>query len=279
MNRSMITSSVTMGQLQSKIDTIGNNIANVNTIGYKGRDVQFSSLLYQQMDNLPGEANQIGRLTPDGIRMGYGAQVADTSLNLEQGSIKQTERPLDLALSVRDHFFQIETVNVDGEQTRTFTRDGAFYLQPDAGNPNVLNLVTKDGKFVAGSQGRIQIPAQYERITFGGNGEIQVQLQNGETVNAGRLELVQVLRPELLQSIGGNEWALPDLQELNLAEGDVLNPAAANEASVQQGALETSNVDLTSEMTELINVQRSFQMNARAFTLADQASGLVNSIR
>jgi flagellar basal-body rod protein FlgG len=279
MNRSMITSSVTMGQMQTKIDTIANNISNVNTTGYKGRDVQFSSLLSRQMDNLPGEANRGGRLTPDGIRLGSGAQAADTSLNLKPGTIKMTERALDLALSVQDHFFQIESTGENGEPTRIFTRDGAFYLQPNAENPNMLDLVTKDGHFVEGTGGRIQIPAQYEKITFRESGEITVTMGNGETLDAKNFRLAQILRPDLLQSVGDNEWALPDLAPLNVAEADVLEGVEANEASLQQGALEMSNVDLSSEMTELINVQRSYQLNARAFKTADQTAGLVNSIR
>ncbi|HEX7066392.1 MAG TPA: flagellar hook-basal body protein [Bacillales bacterium] len=278
MNPGMISASVTMGQLQKKINTIGHNLANLNTYGYKSREVQFSNLLFQQVDNLSGDDNENNgqRLTPDGIRSGYGARIGETNLDLERGSIQQTGRKLDVALLKPYQFFQIETA--DGED-RTYTRNGAFYLQPDSTNQGLLNLVNQDGDFVAGTNGRIQIPADYETISIDQSGRIEVTLESGEQLVSGRLAIVRVLKPQLLESVGGNQFALPDLQNLNLNEADVLDPAAADEVDVRQSALEASNVDLANEMTELLNAQRAYQFNARAISIADQSMQVINSIR
>ncbi|HET7522285.1 MAG TPA: flagellar hook-basal body protein [Bacillales bacterium] len=273
MNTGMIAASVTMGQLQKQLDTIGNNLSNLNTYGYKSREVQFSDLLFQQVNNLPHQDNQ--RLTPKGIRVGYGAKVGETNLNLKSGSIEQTGRSLDLALSKPYQFFQIETAG----GPPAYTRDGAFYLQPDATNPNRLNLVTKDGHFVVGKGGRIQIPSDYKSIAIDQSGQIEVTLRNGQRVATGQLALAHILRPQLLESIGKNELAFPNLQALNLNRTDVVRPVAANAADVKQGALESSNVDLIQEMTQLLNTQRAYDLNARAVTIADQSMNVVNSIR
>ncbi len=105
MNNAMIAASVTMGQLQRQLDTVSHNIANQNTSGYKSRGVQFSDLLYQQVNNQSKAAMEAGRLTPAGLRRGAGAKVSQTQLNLEQGPLQQTERELDFAITAENHFF------------------------------------------------------------------------------------------------------------------------------------------------------------------------------
>lgn len=279
MNTSMITASVSMGQLQKQIDTIGHNLANQDTNGYKGREVQFSSLLAQQVDNLPEGKDGEGRLTPDGIRVGYGARVGETNMNLKPGELKHTDRDLDLATAEPSHFFQVESTDDNGFRVRAFTRDGAFSLQPDAANPNVRNLVTNDGDFVLGTNGHIQIPAQFDHITVNNQGDISVNLPNGQTTNPGRLAMADIHRPQIMKSLGDNQITLPDLGKLNLDEQDILQDVNAGTASVKQGFLETSNVDPMQEMTQLTQAQRSYQLNARAISIADETMDLINRIR
>lgn len=279
MDPSMITAAVTMGQLQKKMDTIGNNLANMNTNGYKSRDMQFSDLLFQQVDNLSRANDRRERLTPEGIRVGYGARAGETNMNLERGTIRKTDRSLDVALNDPYQFFEIETAGDSGKPERTYTRDGAFYLQPDAANPNLLNLVTKDGDFVRGINGRIQIPADYKAITIDQQGVFGVTLADGRHIRSGRLALAHVLRPQLMKSIGDNQFAFPDFRTLNMNENDVLRPVAAGEASVEQGALEASNVDFASQMTELTDTQRAYQLGARTVSIADETMQVINSIR
>src|SRR5690625_1993965 len=126
MSRAMIQAAVTMNQLQQKLDVIGNNMANSQTTGYKSRQAEFSSLLSQQINNMSrdGGAN---RLTPDGVRVGSGARLGQVKNNLEMGSIKETDRALDVALYKKKHLFQIE-VTVYGVTDGIFTRDGTFYF-------------------------------------------------------------------------------------------------------------------------------------------------------
>jgi flagellar basal-body rod protein FlgG len=270
MNQSMISAAVTMGQLQQKLDTISNNMANSNTNGYKRRDAQFSDLLFQQIESQQVDAKEVGRSTPNGIRLGSGARVASTAVSLDSGTLQQTGRLLDMALNQPGMFFQIQTG--DGTQ---YTRDGAFYLSPSAGNPEMMELVTSDGNRVMGEDGPITVPADNQKISIGQNGQVSVTLNNGTVVDSGKLALVDIVRPQLMLAVGQNFQAPQGvplnqlLQQVNAGSGNF----------VQQGALESSNVDISKEMTEMIQTQRSYQFNARSLTMADQMMGLVNGLR
>ncbi|WP_078556077.1 flagellar hook-basal body protein [Bacillus alkalicellulosilyticus] len=277
MNLSMIAASNTMGQLQRKMDTISNNIANVNTVGYKRRESTFSDLLFQQVNNQIDPSKEVGRLTPHGIRVGSGAKIAQTAIRLEPGPVQQTERQLDLALTSKGSLFQIQ-VDVDGTPEVRYTRDGAFYLSPSATNPNLLNLVTANGDYVLGTAGPIMIPANFKNIMVNESGQVSVSMNNGAQVQAGQLAVVRAERPQMLEQVGENMFALPaNLAQLGLNQEDIIGPGG--QFSIMQGSLEMSNVDLGREMSELVMTQRSFEFNARSITMADQMSGLINSIR
>src|SRR5690625_991914 len=128
MSRAMIQAAVTMNQLQQKLDVIGNNLANSQTTGYKSRQSEFSSLLFQQINNLNHPQNSTLRLTPDGLRVGNGAKLGSVNVNNENGTIQQTDRDLDVALLQKNHYFQVEVTENNETETR-YTRDGSFYLQ------------------------------------------------------------------------------------------------------------------------------------------------------
>lgn len=279
MNRAMINASVTMGQIQRQIDTIANNIANVNTIGYKRREVTFSDLLFQQVNNQLVPSQEVGRLTPNGIRVGSGAKVAQTAVRMNQGNLQKTDRELDVAITQKDQFFQVQVYD-NGEMQVRYTKDGSFYFSPNPNNPNELYLVTGQGHFVLGQNGPIVIPANHQGITISENGLISITDENGNIQDVAQLELVRVHRPQMLEQIGENLFALPDnLVELGYVPADILNVIPPAEVSVRQGYIEMSNVDLSKELTDLINAQRSYQFNARSVTMADQMLGLINSIR
>lgn len=279
MNRAMINASVTMGQIQRQIDTIANNIANVNTIGYKRREVTFSDLLFQQVNNQLVPSQEVGRLTPNGIRVGSGAKVAQTAVRMNQGNLQKTDRELDVAITQKDQFFQVQVYD-NGEMQVRYTKDGSFYFSPNPNNPNELYLVTGQGHFVLGQNGPIVIPANHQGITISENGLISITDENGNIQDVAQLELVRVHRPQMLEQIGENLFVLPDnLVELGYVPADILNVIPPAEVSVRQGYIEMSNVDLSKELTDLINAQRSYQFNARSVTMADQMLGLINSIR
>lgn len=279
MNTSMINASVTMGQIQRQIDTISNNIANVNTIGYKRREATFSDLLFQQVNNQIVPSQEVGRLTPNGIRVGSGAKIAQTAIRMNQGALQHTERPLDIAITAKDQFFQVQ-VDENGEQVVRYTKDGSFYFSPNPNNPNELYLVTGQGHFVLGQNGPIIIPADHTEIQISENGLISVADPEGDIYDIDQLEMVRVDRPQMLEQAGENLFKLPEnLVDLGYVPADILNVIDPEEVSVRQGYVEGSNVDLGKEMTDLIVAQRSYQFNARSVTMADQMMGLVNSIR
>ncbi|MFC7392986.1 flagellar hook-basal body protein [Scopulibacillus cellulosilyticus] len=277
MDRSLMTSAVTMGQLQNKIDLISNNMANASTTGYKSQDAEFTDLLVQQINNLSGQ-DRNGRLTPGGIRVGSGAKLGNVDLNMTQGAMKQTGRALDLALEKPEQFFKIGVKNNQGGQTVMYTRNGAFYLQP--GQNNQMKLVTSDGNDVLGPNDQpIRVPADIRNIKIAKNGAIYGSHANGGRFQAGTIGVVDIKHPQLLQAKGESLYALPPLNGLGYTLNDVVNPVGQAGADIKQGTLEASNVDLSKEMTDLVNLERSYQMNARAISISDQMMGLVNSLR
>lgn len=270
MNRATIAASVTLGQLQQKLHTIANNLANANTTGFKRREATFNDLLVQRVNHLP-LTNETGRLTPEQIRVGHGAGIAATTLRTEQGAIRETDRMLDLALTEPGYYFQIET-----DEGIQYTRDGTFYVTP-SDTPGLLDLVASDGSPVLGVAGPLQIPSHYEDITITPNGVVTVLLPNQETMTTGQLELVHVHRPQLLEAVGANRFTAPDPQTTNIELANVLQ--VANAPVVKQRALEASNVNIGHEMTQLIEMQRHYQLNARSISIADEMMGLVNRLR
>ncbi|SES10755.1 flagellar basal-body rod protein FlgG [Gracilibacillus ureilyticus] len=273
MSRMAIQASVTMGQLQQKIDTIGNNIANLNTHGYKNREVNFSSLLSQQIN--AEEAND-QRLTPDGIRVGAGARLGHTNINLKQGSIQNTDRALDVALLDANQLFQISVVENGIEETR-YTRAGNFYLNPSEVEGQLM-LVTSDGNPVIGNNGPIMIAEGMEDLKINENGDIEVT-RNGVQQVEGQLSIVEAIRPRLLEATGSNNFRLSAETLANYNEDEIFAAVAQQDVQVKGGALETSNVDLSEQMTELIQTQRAYQFNAQSISMHDQMRGLINQLR
>lgn len=282
MQRQMMATAVTLGQIQQQLATVADNIANVSTTGFKSRDAKFSDLLFQQIRNMNPEddqTDQTNRLTPDGIRAGSGMKVGDTQLDLSLGQIEQTGNPLDIAL-VNDHqFFMIGMTGANGQMVPAFTRAGAFNAQPDPQNPNRLRLLTKNGDSVLDQNAQpIYLPAGYQELQISSTGVITAVMPNGTRVAAGRLGRVSVSRAQLLENQGSGLFTLPDLGRLGIGLNQVLQPVAAGDNSVAQGKLEGSNVDLTKEMADLINLQHNYQLNARSITTGDQMAGLVNGL-
>ncbi|MTT32143.1 flagellar hook-basal body complex protein [Terrilactibacillus sp. BCM23-1] len=279
MQRSMITSSVTMGQIQKQLDMIGNNLANASTTGYKSKNATFTELLEQQMDNINPKEDKAPRLTPDGIRSGTGAKIDDIKTNMTQGGIQSTDRDLDLALTSPDQMFEIGVSNGTGGRVTQYTRDGAFYLSTNDQNPSQVNFVTRNGQAILDSNGNpISLPSGSKSIEVSSNGEVTAIMPNDTRQTVGQIGIVTVNRPELLESRGDNLYGLPNMQALGLTAADVLTQTPLADRAVKSHALENSNVDMTKEMTDLVTLERSYQFNARALTMSDQMSGLVNNL-
>ncbi|MFT8930662.1 MAG: flagellar hook-basal body protein [Sporolactobacillus sp.] len=271
--RQMMSTAVTLSQIQQQLATVANNIANVGTTGYKSRNATFSDLLVQSINNItPGEdaIDKANRLTPDGIRVGSGAKVGDTQLDTSEGTLEETGDPLDMALTNDQQYF---TVRLNG--ATAYTRAGDFNTEPDG--TGQLRLLTKNGQAVLGADGQpIDLPSGYKSLAISSNGSITATMPNGAEVAAGRLGIVQISRPQLLQSQGNALYTLPNLANLGVGLNQVAQ--LATNGSVVQGKLEGSNVNLTDEMTNLIDLERNYQMNAQSITMSDQMSGLINGL-
>jgi flagellar basal-body rod protein FlgG len=280
MNRTMITATNTMNQLQKQMDMIGNNLANSDTNGYKRKEATFSELLVQQFNNQRNVEAEIGRLTPNGVRQGVGAKLGQAQMILTQGSLKNTDRELDFALTNSKQFFKVLVQDGENNDVR-YTRDGAFYISP-TGNGEAL-LVNGSGHPVLDENDNfITFPENVERFKLEGNGEVTVRDRNG-TETTFDLGIVQLEKPQFMEQFGGNLIGLPaNMQNLGVNEDEIITNiqgAARNGISLSQRMLEASNVDIGKEMTDMLNVQRSYQFQGKSISMADQMMGLVNGIR
>ena len=276
MIRTMNTAANTLGQLQVQLDTISNNISNSNTVGYKTKQANFQELLYQQFNN--DQQDPTVRQSPVGIRYGVGAHVSQIQSNENQGSLQITGRNLDFAFTQPNQYFNVAMQ--DG--STAYTRQGNFYMSPQGDGTNLL--VTGDGYPVLSANGTsITFPEGVSEFTMSEAGTLNVGYSDGQVIQFD-LAVTEITKPQVMEHLDNGAYiSLPNnLQELGYAEGDVLTELQGlnrNEVSMQIGTLESSNVDLSKEMTDLIAAQRSYQFNSRAITIADQMLGLINGIR
>jgi len=275
----MISAAVSMGAMQRKLDVLADNIANVNTDGYKKKNVAFEDILTNIQPQLK-DFEQPGRRTPLGYTQGYGTRISAQTLDLSQGPLKETGVNTDVAIE-GNALFEVRT-GLTLDSSRAFTRQGDFQLSPTASGDSIL--LTNTGYPVVADDGGtdtfITVPAGY-RLAIGADGSVTATNADGsDTVNLGTLKLAQVTKPELLQAVADNLYGVPQ----NLNVGDVVqtiaaSPGTAGGAAVRQGYLEQSNVDLTSEISDLINVQRAYQLNSRALSSADQMMQMATNLR
>lgn len=278
MNRTMITATNTMSQLQRKMDVIGTNISNLETNGYKRKESYFNELLYQHVDNQPKHDKEKGRLTPIGLNQGSGARIGIMKLALNQGTLKSTGRELDIAMTREDLFLKVD---VDGETQ--YTRDGSLYVSPTVEGGNVFQLVTADGHRVLDqSNNPIVIDGSIDQLGFSEQGNLNVKMTDGD-VQTFELGLIAVTNPQYLEHKGGNFVGIASpLSGAQVEAADIFTEVTGNlreGISLKQGHLEASNVDVSKEMTDLINVQRQYQFQARSVSMADQMMGLINGVR
>lgn len=284
MIRTMITATNTLTSLQQKMDVTSNNIANSNTHGYKAQVTTFEELLYQQFNN--DVLDRTERETPVGIRYGVGAGIAQLQLVTKQGTLQNTNRPLDFAFTTENQYFNVLMEDGEGDYNTVYTRQGDFYLSPTA--EGEVMLVNTDGNPLADTNGEpIVLPDNPESFSILDGGVLSVQYpaeRDGTipTIDV-QIGVTQVYKPQLLEHISATYFDLPtNFDELGYNEEDILvqlEGQARGAISLQNNALEASNVDISKEMTDLIATQRAYQFNSRAVTMADQMLGLINSAR
>ena len=281
MNRMMITSTNTLGQLQKKLDTVSNNISNSSTTGYKRKETYFSDMLVQEFNNQERTEKEKGRVTPNGIRVGVGARISQSQVNLTQGILQKTDRDLDVALTNDNLFFTIRSIDGNSNELR-YTRDGAFYLSPANDGSEQMRLVTSNGSAILDENNQeIRINGTPSEIKFTDKGQLNIATEEGtQSFNMG---IVSVKKPQFLELRSNNTFALPrNMAQLNVTENDIytqLTGATREQIAMVQGNLEQSNVDVSTEMTDMMQIQRQYQFQSRTVSMADQMMGLVNGIR
>ncbi len=259
MNLSLYSAATGMEAQQLNLNTIANNLANVNTPGFKRSTIGFQDLLYQKPRNA-GAENGGGNLLPTGIEVGNGSRVASTSKIFTQGQLTNTGERLDLALQ-GDGFFEVQ--RPDG--TTAYTRDGTFRLN-SAGT-----VVTGEGLPVLG--GFPPVPPGTTGINIAENGEATYQGADGSQTF--RITLARFANPAGLQSLGGNLYAATDASGV----AEVGQPGEAGFASVMQGYIETSNVNIVEEMVALIVAQRAYEVNSKSIQTSDEMLQNINQLK
>jgi flagellar basal-body rod protein FlgG len=257
--RALAIAATGMDAQQTNLEVIANNIANINTTGYKRSRAEFSDLLYQT-ERAKGIANRPNQATvPEGANIGLGVQTAAVRNLHIQGELTQTENDLDMAI-VGKGWFQIQMP--DG--TTEYTRAGSL-------NKNdVGQLVTVDGNLITPN---ITIPTDATNLTVSQTGEIAATIGTATTPTVlGQLQLANFVNEAGLQAVGSN------LFQQTSASGDAVvnTPNQDGFGYIKQGYLESSNVDPVKEITDLITAQRAYEMNSKVITTADDMEQIVS---
>ncbi len=275
----MINSLVGMQAFQQKIDTIANNLANINTTGYKSREVFFQDILSSRM-NQPEDFLLDGRKTPIGLDKVAGSRVSQTFTSFQQGQQLETGVATDMMLKGADTFFTISPREEDPSEitNHQYTRDGHFQLDANR------YLVTDIGDFVLNTDNEpISVP---EGAVFNVDpqGRIMISYSNEETEELTAIKVTRINTPQALMDAGNNKYLIPEVllqSELPVIDEEfsLVNPQYATSYSVIQGSLEGANIDLVNEMTQLTEAQRAYQFHSRSISIADQMMSMANSLR
>lgn len=247
---------------QTNVDVISNNIANMTTSGFKRQRVDFKDLIYQNIDRPGAPSSDVGTVLPSGVQLGLGVRVGSVYRVHEQGPLQMTENPLDLALT-GDGFFQVELP--DGETA--YTRSGSFQINQDG------ELVTTQGFRL---EPGIVVPDDAISIEVNESGEVLAHLPGQVNMaNLGQIQLATFVNPAGLEAIGDNLMVETEAS----GNANVGNPGEENFAKVRQGALESSNVNVVEEITQLITAQRAYEMNSSVITSSDEMMQTVTQMR
>lgn len=256
-----------LSALNTALDVTANNLANVNTPGFKSSRVNFQDLLYIEKAQ-PGAINQNGDQRPIGLYVGLGVRVSGTQLDFTQGAPQATGRPLDVTINGQG-FFRVRVEDSLGPNGFAYTRAGNFALN------SVGELV------LANDQGRrlepaIQIPENAETVTIAADGRVLVSIPGqAEPEEVGLMELSTFINSAGLKQVGEN------LYVETAASGTAIsgNPATDGRGSLQSAFLESSNVDPTRELIDLIRTQRAFEMNSQSIRAADESLRSIAQLR
>jgi flagellar basal-body rod protein FlgG len=247
---------------QTNVEVISNNIANMTTTGFKRQRAEFQDLIYQNLRRVGSNSSDSGSIVPSGAQIGLGVKTAAIYRINEQGNLQQTSNALDLAIQGNGYF----QVTLPTGAT-AYTRDGTFGLAPDG------TIVTADGYVV---QPGIQVPTNATSVTINTSGQVQATI-SGQTApqTLGQLQLAAFPNDAGLQAQGGNLFVQTSASGAPVAG----TPASPGFGSVMQGFIETSNVNVVTEITNLITAQRAYEMNSKVITTSDQMLSTLSNLR
>ena len=247
---------------QLNVDVISNNIANMTTTGYKRQRAEFQDLLYQTKVRPGASSSDQGTTVPAGIQQGLGVKAGSVYRINEQGALQMTGNPFDIAIKGEGYLM----ITLPSGETG-YTRDGSLQLDQDG------QLVTSEGYDV---QPGITIPPDAVDVTINASGEVLVKLQNQTALtNVGQLQLATFANDAGLEAIGNN--LLLETEASGTAV--VSNPGEPGYGQIEQGALETSNVNIVQEITSLIQAQRAYEMNSKIIQTGDEMLSTISNLR
>ena len=251
-----------MAAQQMRVETISNNLANMSTTGYNARRAEFADLHYQQVSRAGTISGADGSVLPTGVQLGLGVRPAAISVHLSQGSLRETNGDLDLAI---DGAGFLEVTLPSGQTA--YTRDGALKRSADG------LIVTSDGYPVSPE---ITIPSDARSISIDPEGEVSVFFDDATAAQpVGQLNLAGFANAKGLEAIGGNLF-----RETEASGPPTLGTAGQDGlGTVRHGYLEDSSVDPVSEISELIEAQRGYELNAKVLTAADQMLAATTQVR
>lgn len=252
MNPALWVAKTGLDAQQTRLQVVSNNLANASTVGFKKDRAVFEDLLYQNIRQPGAQATQDTTL-PSGLMLGTGVRVAATQKMHLQGGFVQTGNSLDIAIQ-GDGFFQVLRPNGDV----SYTRDGSFQIDEQG------RVVTSDGMLLDPA---ITIPENTLSITIGIDGTVSaLEPGNTEPSNVGTIETASFINPAGLMAIGDNQF----LETVSSGSPTTGIPAEDNRGGLLQGSLESSNVNTVEELVNLIETQRTFEMNSKSLSTADQ---------
>jgi len=251
MFRSLYVAATGMVAQETKLDTISNNLANANTAGFKRQQAEFEDLVYQNI-RTPGRIAN-GTSGPAGVQVGLGSRVVSTSRQFSQGSIQQTDNPLDIAIEGRGF---MPVLKPDGDVV--YTRAGNLRMDAQG------QLVTAQG---LPTEPPINIPQDAISVTIGPDGTVTAALP-GQTqpTQLGQLQLATFPNPSGLQALGHNLYSASG----SSGEPTLGSPGDRGRGTILQGAVEASNVEVVEEMIGMIRTQRAYEINSRVIQAADE---------
>ncbi len=260
--RSLSIASTGMLAQQLNVEVISNNIANLNTTGFKRQRAEFQDLLYQNLKRVGATSSDAGTIIPTGVQVGLGVKTGSVYRIAEQGNLQMTDNNYDLAIQGSGYF----RVTLPSGETG-YTRAGSFQLSPTG------EMVTQEGYQL---QPGVVIPQDAVGVSIDATGQVQVKIA-GQVAPAqvGQLDLAIFFNPAGLEATGDNLF----LETPSSGAAQVGTPGSAGYGTLKQGFLETSNVNPVQEITNLITAQRAYEMNSKVITASDEMLSQVSQMR